>query len=125
MDGRTPRNGALVTHMSQPIPEISVTELKERMDRGDTPVLLDVREHWEREVADLPDVGQHRVPLAELLTRHGELDTAAEIVVYCRSGVRSDNAAQFLRHQGFDNVWNLVGGVLAWRESVDPSLEAY
>jgi len=46
-------------------------------------------------------------------------------VVYCRSGARSDNAARFLRHMGFGTVLNLVGGVLSWRDSVDPTLEAY
>ncbi len=108
-----------------PIPEITPSELKARMDDDDTPVLVDVREHWEREIADLPDAGQRRIPLAELMTRHDELEPETEIVLYCRSGVRSDNAAQFLRHLGFKNVWNLVGGVLAWRLEVDPSLEAY
>jgi rhodanese-related sulfurtransferase len=121
---RTPK-GAQVNANATPPHDITPLELKERMDRDDVPVLVDVREHWERDVADLPDVGQHRVPLAELLTRHEELDHDAEIVVYCRSGARSDNAARFLRQRGFSSVMNLVGGVLAWRQDVDPSIKAY
>ena len=111
--------------MPPPIPEITPTELKARMDRNEVPVLVDVREPWESEIADLPEAGQRRIPMGELLTRHSELEPDAEIVLYCRSGARSDNAAQFLRHRGFSNVWNLVGGVLRWRLEVDPSLEAY
>lgn len=107
------------------IPEITAPQLEARLRGGDPPLLVDVREPWERDVADLPEVGQHRLPLAELVGRHVELERDAEIVLYCRSGVRSENAARFLRHQGFTNVWNLVGGVLAWREQVDPSLKAY
>lgn len=112
-------------HPPSPIPQITPTELSDRLERSDVPVLVDVREPWEWEIADLPDLGQHRLPLGELVSRFGELDVDAEIVLYCRSGVRSDNAALFLRHQGFSNVWNLAGGVLGWREAVDPSLEAY
>jgi len=108
-----------------PVRELSALELKERMDRNDEIVLVDVREDWERQIIDLPEYGQKHLPMGELPTRHGELDQGAEIVVYCRSGARSDNAARFLRHVGFGTVLNLVGGVLSWRESVNPSLEAY
>ena len=108
-----------------PVLELSALELKERMDRNDAIVLVDVREHWERQIIDLPEYGQKRLPMGELPGRYGELDQNAEVVVYCRSGARSDNAARFLRHMGFGTVLNLVGGVLSWRDSVDPTLEAY
>lgn len=110
---------------STEVREITPTELKARLDSGDVPLLLDVREHFERDIADLPDQGQLRIPTGELVTRTGELDRDREIVVYCRSGGRSEWAAKLLMDKGFENVLNLRGGVLGWREEVDPSLRAY
>lgn len=72
--------------MSVGIPEIEPTELKARFDAGEAPVVVDVRESFERAIADLPDVGQLHIPLASLATRMHELDRETEIVVYCRSG---------------------------------------
>lgn len=107
------------------IPEITPTELKTRMDRAEPLVLVDVREAFEREIADLPEVGQLRIPVAEIEERVDELDPAAELVLYCRSGSRSGWATQRLMGRGFTNVLNLRGGLLAWRAEVDPSLRAY
>lgn len=107
------------------LPEITATELKERLDRKDPVVLVDVREPFERAIADLPEVGQLRIPLADLESRRQELDPQAETVLYCRSGSRSAWATQHLISQGFERVLNLEGGVLAWRDQVDPSLRAY
>ena len=113
--------------MNQPAdaPEMTPTELKARMDAGDAPALLDVREAFERRIADLPDVGQTRIPTGQILERIGELDPEKELVVYCRSGSRSAWAARILLDRGFQEVWNLQGGVLGWREHVDPSLDSY
>ena len=110
--------------MSEPVdvPEITPTELSARLETDDVPVLLDVREHFERRIADN---GQHRIPVGELLARMDEVDPSAEIVVYCRSGSRSAWAAKILLSKGYENVLNLQGGVLAWRQDVDPSLRAY
>jgi sulfur-carrier protein adenylyltransferase/sulfurtransferase len=112
---------------SQPasVPEITPSELKERLDRGDRVVLLDVREPHEYAIADLPEAGQKRIPLAQIPARVGELDPDSELVVYCRSGGRSGKAAAHLMAQGFERVWNLKGGVLKWRDDVDPSLKSY
>jgi adenylyltransferase/sulfurtransferase len=107
------------------VPEITPAELKARLDAGDVPLLVDVREHSEREIADLPDLGQERVPTAELFLRMRELEADRDIVVYCRSGSRSQWAARVLLESGRDRVFNLRGGLLAWREEVDPSLTAY
>ena len=107
------------------VPEITATELKQGLDRGDRVVLVDVREAFEKDIADLPEVGQRRIPVGEVLERVGELDPADRIVLYCRSGSRSGWATQQLQERGFTDVWNLKGGVLAWREQVDPSLRAY
>lgn len=107
------------------VPEITPAELKERLDRGDPLVLVDVREPFEAKIADLPDHDQKRIPTGDFPQRYGELDPESEIVVYCRSGSRSAWAVAILRNQGYEHVLNLQGGVLGWRESVDPSLPAY
>lgn len=107
------------------IPEITATELKARIEGGDAPFLVDVREHFERRIADLPEQGQLRIPAAELLSRVGELDPGRETVVYCRSGNRSAWAVRLLQERGFPRAVNLKGGLQAWREDVDPTLRAY
>lgn len=112
-------------NQTDPIPEITPTELKDRLDQGRPPALLDVREPFERDIADLPELGQHRIPVREIEERLGEIDPGAELVVYCRSGARSHRVAGFLRERGFEAVFNLRGGVLGWREDVDPSLREY
>jgi adenylyltransferase/sulfurtransferase len=105
------------------IPEITVEELKDRMDRHDDFVLLDVRESFEREIATIP--GAIHIPLGEIPARFGELDPAREIVIHCKGGVRSAHALEFLRDQGFSKLWNLEGGIHAWSERVDPSVPVY
>ena len=107
------------------IQEISPLELKERMDRGDRLVLVDVREQFERNLADLPDVGQIHMPVKEIPLRGRELDQTAEIVLYCRSGPRSAWATERLMKMGYTRVLNLQGGVLGWRAQVDPTLPGY
>lgn len=107
------------------VPEISVHELSSSLDRGEEIVLVDVREPFERAIADLPDVGQVRIPVADLEARTGELAPDDRIVLYCRTGARSGWATQLLRAQGYENVLNLKGGLMAWREEIDPSLQAY
>ena len=107
------------------IPEVTPTELKERLDRGDSIVLVDVREPHEYAIADLPEVGQKRIPMRDVVARVDELDPETERVFYCRSGARSGKVAAALAARGFERVWNLKGGLLKWREDVDPSLQAY
>ena len=107
------------------VPEITAAELKERLDRGDPLVLVDVREPFEAQIADLPEHGQKRIPTGDFPQRFSELDPESEIVVYCRSGSRSAWACAILAHQGYEKVLNLHGGVLGWRAEVDPSLAAY
>ena len=107
------------------LPEISVRELDERMGQGDALLLVDVREPHEREIADLPKAGQLRIPCGELLERVNELEREAPMILYCRSGSRSGWATRELRALGFENVWNLRGGLLAWKDDVDPSIRAY
>jgi rhodanese-related sulfurtransferase len=103
--------------------EISVTELKARRDAGTAPVVLDVREGWELDIARIPDV--LHIPMSEVPGRLAELDAARELVVMCRSGGRSAQVAQFLTRNGFQSVANLTGGILAWSRDVDPSIKSY
>ncbi len=107
------------------VPEISPVELKARLDAGDVPVLVDVREPFEYAIADLPELEQVRIPTGEFGNRLAELDPDDDIVVYCRSGARSAWAVAVMQQRGFQRVQNLQGGVLGWRIHVDPTLSAY
>jgi len=104
-------------------PVITVDELKARMDRGDRPFLLDVREKVEYQIVRLE--GGVLIPLGELVARQNELDPDREIVVYCHVGIRSGKATAFLRHKGFPLVRNLRGGIDEWAIRIDPSLPRY
>lgn len=86
----------------------TVAEIKER----DDVVLLDVREQWEYDEGHIP--GVTLIPMAEVGGRMSEIPTDKEVIVTCRSGNRSGQVAEFLRSQGYDNVHNMAGGILAW-----------
>jgi len=113
--------------MNQPaaVPEISPVELNARLGAGDVPVLVDVRESFERAIADLPEHGQIAIPTGQFMQRLAEVPKGGSIVVYCRSGSRSEWATRLLLAHGYEDVSNLAGGVLAWRTDVDPSLASY
>ncbi|HKV29305.1 MAG TPA: molybdopterin-synthase adenylyltransferase MoeB [Candidatus Acidoferrales bacterium] len=104
------------------VPEITPKQLKERLDRGDDPYILDVREPHEYQICNLHG---HLIPLGELPKRVSELDSSREIVAHCRSGKRSAEAVEFLTKAGFRKIWNLKGGILAWSDEVDPSVPKY
>lgn len=105
--------------------EITPEELKIRLDRGDPLILVDVREPFERQMADLPEFGQLRIPVKEIPLRGGELDQELDTVVYCRSGPRSAWATARLMEMGHEKVLNLKGGVMGWIAQVDPSIPSY
>ena len=107
------------------VPEITPLELKERLDAGDVPLLIDVREYHEAQIADLPQHEQLRIPTGEFPQRIDEVAPDAEVVLYCRSGGRSAWATAILMQRGYERVLNLKGGVLGWRAEVDPTLPAY
>jgi molybdopterin/thiamine biosynthesis adenylyltransferase/rhodanese-related sulfurtransferase len=107
---------------STAIPEITPLELKARLDEHHDVFLLDVREPFEYQICNL---GGHLIPLAEIAARMNELDRAKDTVVYCRSGVRSAMVVGILRRLGFERVWNLRGGILAWADDIDPSITKY
>jgi molybdopterin/thiamine biosynthesis adenylyltransferase/rhodanese-related sulfurtransferase len=104
--------------------EITPLELAGLLDRPDRPYLLDVRNPYEVAIASIPGTDK-LIPVDDLPARLNELDSAREMVVYCRSGVRSANAVELLKGIGFTKVKNLVGGVLRWSDDVDPSVAKY
>ncbi len=103
--------------------ETTVDELKRRIDRGEDVFILDVRNPEEFQICRIP--GSTLIPLPQLPQRFAELDRGREIVVHCKSGMRSLKATQFLRQQGFDRIKNLKGGILAWAERIDPGMPKY
>ncbi len=102
--------------------EISVQELKEKIDKGEDFQLIDVREDFEYQVSNL---GGELIPLGGILIETDKIATDKEVVIMCRSGKRSAAAVMQLEAQGFNNVYNLYGGILAWQEDIDPSLDVY
>ena len=103
--------------------EITVLDLKARMDRGETLRIVDVREPNEYQISRIP--GAQLIPLGELPRRYAELDPDEELIVHCKMGGRSAKAADYLRSVGFRRVLNLTGGVLAWSDQIDPSQPKY
>ena len=104
--------------------EITVTELKEKLDAGEDIQLIDVRNPDEFAVAKIE--GATLIPLGELMQRHEEIDATRDTVVFCRSGMRSANAIQGLTRMGFEgNLSNMVGGILAWSDQIDSSIPKY
>ena len=102
--------------------EITPEELDRRLKASEDIFILDVRQPHEYQISNL---GGYLIPLNELANRVNELDPAREIVVHCKTGGRSAQAADYLRRAGFQRVLNLTGGLLAWAERVDPSLTKY
>ncbi len=95
--------------------EINVQELKARLDSGDTFTFVDVREPHEYEEFN---IGAKLIPLGTIPDALKEFgDKNSEIILHCRSGARSGNAQRYLESQGFTNVTNVQGGVLAWRDA--------
>ena len=105
--------------------DITVTQLKQRLDTGEPLVLIDVREPFEWDIANLGDYGARMIPLGEVLERAGEIERNEDVVIYCRSGSRSAGAVRQLRARGFERVFNLRGGLIAWAEEVDPTMDIY
>ena len=102
---------------------IDPVEVKQKLDRGDDFVLIDVREPHEYQIARIP--GARLIPLGELPKHLGELDQSADIVAHCKSGMRSQKAVDLLKQNGFQNVRNMTGGILAWSDKVDPTVPKY
>jgi len=96
--------------------DITVQELRQKLQAGEKFVFIDVREPWEFQEFNL---GGQLIPIGDLMTRSWELKDHLndEIVLYCRSGARSGMGQALMQAQGFSNVRNLIGGVVAWKEA--------
>ncbi len=105
------------------VPEVTVEQLKAKIDKGDDFFLLDVREPNEYQICRI--AGSTLIPLGELAQRTGELDRNKEMIVHCKMGGRSAKAVSLLQERGFNRVSNLKGGILAWIDRVDPSQSKY
>jgi adenylyltransferase/sulfurtransferase len=104
---------------AEEVPEITVRELEERLDEIS---ILDVREPHEYEVVN---IGARLIPLGELPERLVELDKEETLAIHCKTGSRSARAVKLLREAGFQNVYNVRGGITAWSEEIDPSVPKY
>ena len=114
-------NGEILTG----VPQMSPSELKSRLNAGEQPFILDVREPHEWEISNLSHLGAVLIPQGQVLERMGELDTAQEIVVQCRSGARSAQIVYLLQQHGFNKLHNLDGGINRWAREIEPSIPAY
>ena len=103
------------------VPEISVEDLKSKLDKKEHFLLLDVREQGEFDTGRIPN--SQLIPLAQLPEKFSELDKNIPIAVHCRSGGRSARAAKFLLDKGFKDVVNVAGGIIAWSERIDPTIQ--
>ncbi len=108
--------------VSTGVPEISVEELKQRLDAKEDIYILDVREPHEYKICN---INGHLIPLGDLPKRVQELDPSKEMIVHCRSGARSAKAVGFLHQAGFTKAKNLAGGILAWADRIDPNVPKY
>jgi len=104
------------------IPQLNVKEFKRRLDAGEDMFLLDVREPYEYQIAQ---IGGKLIPQNDVPQRLGEIPRDREIVVQCRSGARSQKIAEFLKQSGYTQVANLAGGILAWADEIDPKVQKY
>jgi rhodanese-related sulfurtransferase len=102
--------------------EVTVLELKDMMDRNEEFQLIDVREPFEYEVSNLNGLN---IPLAGILIESEKVAKDIPVIIQCRSGKRSAQAVMLLEQQGYTNLANLQGGILAWREEIDPELDVY
>ena len=106
------------------MPQITATELKQRLDKGEDLQIIDVREADELDIAKMP--GTIHIPLGQVLNRMSEIDPNRETVVHCKMGGRSAKAIAILKQAGFSgNLINLSGGITAWSNEVDPSVPKY
>jgi adenylyltransferase/sulfurtransferase len=103
--------------------DIEALELADRISKGEKVHLIDVREPHELEISRLPDADL--IPLGELAARMSELDSAEDIVLFCKAGTRSARALEVLASAGFRKMKNLKGGINAWVREVDQSMPVY
>jgi adenylyltransferase/sulfurtransferase len=110
------------SNLKNGIPQLTVQELKARIDAGEDVQLIDVREPWEAQIAQ---IGGKLIPQNDVPNRLAELDRNREVVIHCKSGGRSQRIAEFLQQQGYPKVANVAGGITAWSDQIDPSVPKY
>jgi len=103
--------------------EIKPADVKERLDRGESLVLVDVREQWEYDVCRIE--GARLVPLSSLAASLNTLPDVDEVICYCHHGMRSLDAAVWLRQQGVESAKSMAGGIERWSVEVDPQVPRY
>ncbi|MBN1431032.1 MAG: molybdopterin-synthase adenylyltransferase MoeB [Anaerolineae bacterium] len=103
---------------------ITVQEVKARLDAGENLILLDVREPHEWDISDISEA-THHIPAEQIVERLEELDTTREIIVYCKTGGRSDGVVQILHRHGYLKARNMLGGINAWASRIEPDLPVY
>jgi rhodanese-related sulfurtransferase len=109
---------------TNPMPEITATELKQRLEKGDDLQIVDVREANEVAIARIPNT--IHIPLAQVINRMSEIDPSRATVVHCKMGGRSARAIEALKRSGFTGeLLNLTGGITAWSKEVDPGVPKY
>ncbi len=119
------RSSYITSENGDAVPQITPQELKARLDAGDDLFILDVRERHEWDISNLEDLGAILIPKGQVVEHMGELDTAREMIVHCRSGARSAAVIRELRQHGFQKMWNLDGGINRWAKEVDNSIPIY
>ena len=97
-------------------------ELKARIDRGEDLQIIDVREPFEYDIAN---IGGKLIPQNDVPNRLIEIDRAREVIVHCKAGGRSQKIAEFLKQAGYLHVVNVAGGILAWADQIDPTMKKY
>lgn len=105
------------------IQQISVQTLKQWLDEGKDFTLLDVRE--DNEVAFASIAGHQHIPMHLIPIRHTEIDDSKPLVIYCHHGMRSYQTGLYLANMGFDDIFNVQGGIDAWSVEIDPSVPRY
>ena len=102
--------------------EVTVSELKQMMDNKEDFQLIDVREPHE---ADIAQIGGELIPMGEVMANLDKISKDKKVVVHCKAGGRSGAIVNALQSQGYNNVYNLKGGILAWSNEIDPSVPKY
>ena len=102
--------------------EITVTELKARIDAGDDIQIIDIREDNEYEYCN---IGAQHIPMGEIMANLDLIAKDKDVILHCKSGGRSGAMTQALMSRGYSNVINLAGGILAWSDQIDPSIPKY
>jgi len=102
--------------------EISVEELKDKIDNKEDFQLIDVRETFEYDTSNL---NGENIPLSSVLLEKDKISTEKPVIIHCRSGKRSAQAIKLLENEGYTNLSNLKGGILAWKDNLDPDMVVY